>query len=88
MSAADIPVRFKDWSAIIQFAATFYPQVEIPAGSKIRGIADITPGSSILDIRAALFFEYRRYNHFGFLPPEDVQKQCLEGIELLRSKTG
>jgi hypothetical protein len=86
MSISDVPVDIEDWSDIVEFAATFRPQDEIPDGSKIRGLSDITESSEISDIRAALFVEWRRYNHFGYAPENNVFTEAKRAIELLRNK--
>ncbi len=86
MRISDIPIDIGDWSAIVEFAATYRPQDEIPDGSKIRGLSDITESSEISDIRAALFAEWRRYNHFGYEPADHVFTKAKRAIELLRNK--
>lgn len=84
---ADIPVRLKTWNDIIEFAATFRPQDGL-ADHKVRGLVDITEASSIDAIRAALYCEYRRYNHFGYDPEDHVINDAKRAVELLRSKLG
>lgn len=83
---SDVPERFKSWSDVVEFAATFRPQDEMPEGSRVRGLADITESSKISDIRAALFAEWRRYNHFGYGPEDQVFNKAKRAIELLRRK--
>jgi len=87
LCGADIPQRFKDWSDIIEFAATFSPQAELKENWKPMGIAEISVGATVKQIRAALFHEYRRYNHYGCPPSEEVKQQCLKAIDVLRTKT-
>ncbi len=86
MKSTDIPDTFKDWSSVIEFAATFSYAAEIPDGYPNRGLVDVSERSSIRDIRAALLLEYRRYNHFGHYPEETVFQDALHAIEILRHK--
>jgi hypothetical protein len=84
LHASDIPASFKDWSDIIEFAATFHPQLEDAITS--QGIDDIVPTSTVVEIRAALFLEYRRYNHFGYPPEQKIFEDAIKVIDLLRTK--
>lgn len=86
LRASDIPLVFKSWSEIIEFAATFSPQAELKEKERPKGIADVTVDATVKEIRAALFQEYRRYNHFGYEPPEEVKQQCIQAITVLRTR--
>jgi hypothetical protein len=86
LRASDIPAEFKSWSAVIEFAATFSPHAELKENEKPKGIAEMSVGATVKEIRAALFHEYRRYNHFGYEPPEEVKQQCIQAITVLRTK--
>ena len=61
---------------------------ELADGTTIRGVDDVDDESSALDLRAALFWEYRRHNHFGYGP--DVAKLNLvyEPLDRLRTLIG
>lgn len=86
LRASDIPTAFKSWSAIIEFAATFSPQAELKENEKLVGVAEVTESATVKEIRASLFHEYRRYNHFGHEPSEEVKQQCIRAITVLRTK--
>jgi hypothetical protein len=86
LRASDIPASFKDWSDIIEFAATFRPQLESNNYLASQGIIDIVPTSTVVEIRAALFLEYRRYNHFGYRPEQKIFEDTVKVIDLLRTK--
>ena len=83
--ATDLPRRFANWTRIVRFAATFNLPEELSSGTKIRGIDDIHAASSALDIRAALYAEYRRHNHFGYGPDAGKMKRVYEVIDQLRN---
>jgi hypothetical protein len=71
LKKSDVPPRGSDWSMIVRFAQSFngYDSLgfehcaELANGRK--------PCITLADIRACLFFEYRRHNHFG--SPPDIQ---------------
>lgn len=86
LRASDIPPAYKSWSEIIKFAATFSPKAELKEKEMPKGIAEITSDATVKEIRGALFWEYRRYNHFGCEVPEAVKQQCIEAIAILRTK--
>jgi len=71
---------------VIEFAATLFPQLESVDYLKSPGIASVGPTSTVLEIRAALLKEYRRYNHFGHYPEQEVFGAAVRAIDLLRSK--
>jgi hypothetical protein len=86
LRASDVPTGFKDWAQVIEFAATLNPRLEKVDYLASPGIASIGPTSTVLEIRTALLKEYRRYNHFGHYPEQDVFEAAIRVIDLLRSK--
>jgi hypothetical protein len=86
LKASDIPSGFKEWSQMIEFAATLYPRLENVDYFVSPGIDGIVPSSTVLEIRTALLKEYRRYNHFGHYPEQEVFEGAVRAIDLLRSK--
>jgi hypothetical protein len=83
---SDIPDEFNDWSQVIEFAATLSPRLENVDYLASPGIAGIGPTSTVVEIRAALLKEYRRYNHFGHYPEQAVFDSAVGAIDVLRSK--
>jgi hypothetical protein len=86
-AAADIPARATDWRSVIEFAATFDPQSELPNGAGIAGVADIVPNSTIPEMRLALYAEWRRHNHFGREPDQATMELTQAVLEQLRAAT-
>jgi hypothetical protein len=43
-------------------------------------------GCSLTDLRAALFFEYRRYNHFGYDPDPQAMVHLHALVEEIRRR--
>ena len=83
MKPSDIPANFESWSSIVEFAATFDPRKE---SVSVKGIDILTPDSTVAERRAALFFEYRRYNHFGYPPSDETERKCVSVIESIRTE--
>ena len=83
LKESDIPRRFKNWSSVIEFAATFDPRQE-PVS--VKGLDSVQSTSTIAERRAALFFEYRRYNHLGHPPSNDIENSCIAIIESIRTE--
>ena len=78
--------EIRDWTDVIEFAATFRPASEFPDGCSVRGLSDLRADSSVAEIRAALFVEYRRYNHFGHRPPADVLEEARAAVQRIRER--
>jgi hypothetical protein len=65
LQLSQIPAPESDYSGIEKFALTFNGY-EVPNCAEM---ANSRSAKSLTDLRAALFFEQRRYRHFGH-PPE------------------
>jgi hypothetical protein len=95
-----VPRPDAQWGRIIPFASTFnaYEQLggfepaAIAGNEKARDLRACT----LTDLRAALFFEYRRYNHFGDDPDapamihlhalvEEIRRRIRNGEHLSRN---
>jgi len=75
LQLSQIPAPESDYSGIEKFALTFNGY-EVPNCAEI---ANSRSAKSLTELRAALFFEQRRYRHFGHQPLGDD----LEYIRLL-----
>ena len=78
--------EIRDWTDVIEFAATFRLASEFPDGCSILGLSDLREDSSVAEIRAALFIEYRRYNHFGHRPPAEVLEEARAAVQRIRER--
>lgn len=66
-----IPSAISSWDAIQRFALTFdgYAAFDTPAEPEGCGeLANSRQANTLTELRASLFFEQRRWRHFG-LPP-------------------
>jgi len=86
LNASDLPKQNAKWEKIINFASTFDIQSEYKNGINISGLNDINDKSTVKEIRAALYAEWRRYNHQGYGPDKNTEKKAWEAIELIRSQ--
>ena len=64
LQLSQIPAPESDYSEIEKFALTFNGY-EVP---NCADIANTRSAKSLTELRAALFFEQRRYRHFGSKP--------------------
>ena len=86
LNVHDLPRKHAKRSKIVDFASTFDLDKEINNGINISGLSDINDLSSVLEIRAALYAEWRRYHHRGYGPEQELEIKAWAAIELLRNK--
>jgi len=82
----DLPSKNSAWKRIIEFASTFDIKSECAEGIRVSGVKDIGESSSLIEIRAALYSEWRRYNHLCSSPEKEILSKVWEVIEILRIK--
>jgi len=77
LSAAQVPPADADWSEIASFALTYWAYDHYSDTSAVGELAnaagrafaaDETLPDSLAELRTCLFFEQRRYHHFGWSP--------------------
>lgn len=97
-----LPRPGAQWAKIVPFASTFnaYEQLggfkpaAIAGNHKVRNLSACT----LTDLRSALFFEYRRYNHLGYDPDgqamlhlhalvEEIRRRIQNGEHLASTET-
>ena len=81
-----LPRKYASWIKIWDFASTFDAKSEFLEDPKPWGFGDISESSTVQEIRAAFYSEWRRYNHRGYDPDQNELKLAWIAIELLRSK--
>jgi hypothetical protein len=81
---ADVPLRGADWPAIKRFARTFDGYAEMG----LERCGELANGQcaceTLTDLRARLFFEYRRYNHMHCDPDEAKMAEVFDVLDLIR----
>jgi hypothetical protein len=77
------------WERIVPFASTFAPYEHdgFKAAAAVANEKAAPPTDwSLSDLRAALFFEYRRYNHFGYGPDAVAMVHIHAVVEEIRQR--
>ena len=85
LAIADIPSPDADWDAIWQFALTFDGYLYWGSTEKCAEIANAHADKNLADLRTCLFFEQRRWRHFGKDPDKKAMvyiRQILEAIRI------
>src|SRR5882757_3398559 len=83
---SDVPDESALWSAIGLFALTFDPNELDPYGLKDHSLEKLSVESSLVELRAHLFFEQRRWNHFGREPDATAMSAIRRILSLVRTK--
>ena len=83
----DLPPANPCWRDIVKFCATFDIRAEFGERCGVRGVIDVSPDSSIAEMRAGLWCDYRRWNHFGREPDDDdTFPKAVQVCSWIRSK--
>jgi hypothetical protein len=81
LTTGDVPSRDADWDTISQFALTFDGYGCWGSFDKCAEIANARSHESLTELRTCLFFEQRRWRHFGQGPDADEMKYVRELID-------
>ncbi len=83
---SDIPPEGADWHAIVTFASTFDIDVLHYGKLPSTDLSSIDDTMSLDELRSHLFYQWRRWNHFG-RPPELVDMAGIQRlIERIRAQ--
>lgn len=80
LRASDVPTLFEEWSKL---AATFDGYAEF--GDRCAEIANARNPRTLSEYRACLFFEWRRWRHFGANPDDEARAYIWSLVEGIRS---
>lgn len=88
LKVEDIPRSRADWLEFSIFALRFDPKVlgRIGYGKQVTDLNNATSDSSINELRAHLYVEQRRWNHFGRDPDYRTTMKLREILDLIREK--
>ena len=87
LRTADVPPRGSDWSRVVRFAQTFNGYVQMGGFAQCADVANHRRDCETLsDLRACLFFEYRRHNHFGYPPDSEKMRYIYELLDRIREQ--
>ncbi len=97
LTAQDVPPRGADWSAVFAFALTYNgyarfdgedgyaPCARLANTSRTRWDSQRELPETLIDLRTCLFYEQRRYRHFGILPAGDDARYIGVLVDAIRS---
>lgn len=74
LQRGDVPSAAAEWPAIWKFALTFDGYKEHGSFEACAAIANDRRHGTLSDLRTCLFFEQRRWRHFGDDPDEDAER--------------
>ena len=81
-----IPTSDADWLAVASFAITFNGYEVWGSFEACAEIANDRRHSTLTELRTCLFFEQRRWRHFGEVPDGDSTIYIREIVEKIRGK--
>lgn len=84
LSETDLPPPNADWNQVSQFAITYDGYERCGSFEKCADIANARLGGSLHNLRTCLFFEQRRWRHFGDYPGEEHMAYFHRIIEEIR----
>jgi hypothetical protein len=82
----DLPAANATWSEIAKFALRFNGYEVQGSLERCAEIANSRKHDSVADLRTCLFFEQRRWRHFGEAPDAETMQYIRDVIEKLRAK--
>lgn len=86
LSLDRVPDSGAPWTEIIRFAMTFDGYEEHGSFERCAEIANARRADTLSDLRTCLFFEVRRWRHFGDGPVASEQVYVRELVERIRER--
>jgi hypothetical protein len=86
LRTADVPEPTADWSTISTFALSFDGYGVHGSFERCAEIANAHRTESLTDLRTCLFFEQRRWRHFGERPHGDAMVYIRKLLERIRQR--
>ncbi len=86
LKKTDLPPVNANWAQISSFALTYDPREMGSYGIKAGTLSNASPASSIIELRAHLYVEQRRWNHFVSPISDEVILNLRSLLEWMRGK--
>ena len=80
----DVPLPDATWNEIGRFALTFHGYDACGSLHACAEIANARRNSTLTELRACLFFEQRRFRHFGWAPTGESLRYIRSLVEKIR----
>jgi hypothetical protein len=84
LELADIPPADADWGEIGRFALTYNGYKVLGSFEVCAEIANARRHGSLAELRTCLFFEHRRWRHFGRAPDHEAMAYIQSIVEKIR----
>src|SRR5262245_42902326 len=84
LTPADIPPADADWGAITEFALTYNGYKAWGSFDACAVIANAQRHGTLAELRTCLFFEQRRWHHFGDEPDDEAMLYIRSVVEQIR----
>ena len=85
LGLSDIPASTSDWDTIQNFALTFNAFKIHGSFEKCAEIANNERHDTLTNLRTCLFFEQRRWQHFGDDPDEEAMVYIIYLLDKIRA---
>jgi hypothetical protein len=86
LAIPDIPGPRANWETVEKFALTFDGYETLGSFEAVADVANAHKDDTSTDLRTCLFFEQRRWRHFGYKPDRAAMKYIRGVIEQIRAK--
>ena len=86
LALSDIPTPEASWGELGEFALTFDGYSVWGSFDKCAEIANARRRESLTDLRTCLFFEQRRWRHFGESPDAEAMMYIRGLVEKIRNR--
>jgi hypothetical protein len=86
LKESDVPTNLTNWVEIEEFALSFNGYEELGSFEKCAEIANAQRHETLTNLRTCLFFEQRRWRHFGETPDVNAMEYIREILEKIRCK--
>lgn len=84
LTLADIPPANADWGSISEFALTYNGFETQGSFEACAEIAHAQRCTSLGEVRTCLYFEQRRWRHYGEQPDDEAMKYIRDLVEQIR----
>jgi hypothetical protein len=88
LTPGDLPSPYAEWECIGDFALSFNGFKHWGSFEKCAEIANAARHESLDDLRTCLFFEQRRWRHYGDEPDEAAMTYIRDIVEKIRAIVG
>ena len=86
LQLADVPPPDADWNTLTAFALSFNGYQTLGSFEVCAEIANARKSDTLTNLRACLFFEQRRWRHFGEHPDSEAMSYIRGIVEQIRQK--